>query len=101
MKYNQFNQAQEDGTLQFKVKVACFVAAEMVANELVTTPNHANRLIWAKHVFEQPDFEAFRMLSVAVAKNIGLTPTQVHDASDSAIQNAVNEAIDLFAQGAS
>lgn len=56
--YAELLQAAEHSGLRNKIRVACFVAAEIVRTELNTTANHANRLVWAKRVFENPVAEA-------------------------------------------
>lgn len=91
--------ASQNGTLTDKIKVACFIAAEVVRNEAPATTNHANRLTWAKQVFSNPDNEAKRMVWAVLAQNQAATLPQITGASDAAVQTAVNAAIDVFANG--
>jgi hypothetical protein len=90
---------KSNDTLRNKVEIACLVAAEVVRSESDQTANHANRLIWAKAVFEQPRIESERMLMAILAVNNTLTTGQITGASDAAIQTAVNNAVNVFAQG--
>lgn len=80
-----------------KVTAAAMIAAEAVRTESDTTPNHANRLLWAKQAFENPVAMANRMWPAILASNASLTQTQVLNANDAGIQTAVNNAIDVFA----
>ena len=83
-----------------RVTVACVIAAEAVRTESDQTANHANRLLWAARVFENPDFEAKRMLWALLAKHNSLTVGQLTGAPDADILTAVNGAVNLFATGA-
>lgn len=92
--------ASENETLRNKVRVACVVAAEVVRTELVSVTNHANRLGWAKSVFESPESVTQRMLWAVLAQNAGASLAAITGASDSTVQTAVNAAVDVFATGA-
>lgn len=89
--------ASENPTLNLKIRVACFIAAETVRNEVVTTPNHANRLLWAKNVFLNPGQESQRMLWAVLAQNKSFTLAQITGASDAQVQTAVDACVDIFA----
>ncbi len=95
--YDELLIVSENGTFKNRIKVACIVAAEMVRSELSSVTNHAARVVWAKAVFANPDAEANRMLWAVLAQNRTFTPAQITGATDTAIQNAVNAAIDVFA----
>lgn len=82
-----------------KIIAAVFVQAETIRNELVTTMNHANRVIWAKQAFVDPRKKAHEMFAALLAANAGATQLQVRGASDTAIQAAVANAVDIFATG--
>ena len=82
-----------------KVVVACVVAANGIKDELDTVDNHANRLLWAAGVFENPQHEAERMYWALLAANKDNTVEQITGALDSAIQTQVDDHIDLFATG--
>lgn len=91
--------ASQNGTLTDKIKVACFIAAEVVRNEAGATANHTNRLLWAKQVFGNPENEAKRMVWAVLAQNSAATLSVITGASDAAVQTAVNAAVDVFATG--
>lgn len=90
-------QAASNDTLGQKVRAACFIAAEKVRVEAGATTNHAARLVWAKSVFADPEKEGKRMVWAVVAQNAGFTLAQITGASDSAVQTAVDAAVDVFA----
>ena len=81
------------------VVVECVAAAEMVHNELDTTPNHANRLIWAAGVFVNPKQEAQRMYWALLAANRDLNVAAIKAATDEQVQAGVEAHINLFATG--
>ena len=91
--------AVEDPSLNKKVRIACVVAAEAVRVEAGATPNHANRLLWAKAVFEDPISAGERMIWAILAQNKDLTPAQIAGATDAQVQSGVENAIDVFATG--
>lgn len=97
--YAELNGEYSDGNLFIKVKVACFIAASAVTAEVNTTPNHTNRLLWAKLVYEDPDREARRMLWAVLAANQAQTLATIQGATDAQVQTAVNSTIDVFANG--
>jgi hypothetical protein len=97
--YAELEQESRDGTLFLKVKVACFIAANTIASEAGATPNHANRLLWAKQVYNNPESEARRMLWAVLAANQAQTLAAIVGATDAQVQTAVNGAIDVFANG--
>lgn len=97
--YAELITASQSGTLTDKIKVACFIAAEVVRNELGSVTNHTNRLIWAKQVFANPEGEAKRMVWAVLAQNQAATLAQITGASDASVQTAVNAAVDVFATG--
>ena len=90
-------QVAEDADLRIKMRQACAKAAQTIIDESAATPNHANRLTWAKAVLMSPDSFVERMLAYLIAKNSGLTVAQITGATDTDIQNAVNGAVDAFA----
>lgn len=98
--YDELLTASSNDALNRKVRVAVFVAAETVRTENTGVANHANRLVWAKSVFANPDLEAKRMIWAVLAQNKGATLAQITGASDAAVQTAVDAAVDVFATGA-
>lgn len=95
--YAELVQAFGDNTLRTKIMVACVVAAEGVRTAVVPPTNQAQRLVWAKRVFENPRAESERMVWAVLAQNSGATLAQITGASDSLVQTAVNAAVDVFA----
>lgn len=95
--YAEILSASSDPTLNNKIRVAVVIAAEAVRTENTATTNHANRLLWAKAVFANPDQEARRMVWAVLAQNAGFTLAQILGATDAAVQTAVNNAVDVFA----
>lgn len=87
-------------SLKERVSVACVVAAETIRIEADTVGNHANRLLWAKRVFENPMAEAGRMLPVLLAQNRAASAAAIEGATDEALQTAVDAAVNVFATGA-
>lgn len=95
--YAELLSASENDVLKNKIRVAVVIAAEVVRTEAGTVTNHANRLVWAKSVFTAPDTEAKRMMWAVLAQNQAATLAQITGATDATVQNAVNNAVDVFA----
>jgi nicotinic acid phosphoribosyltransferase len=83
-----------------RVAVACIVAADTIRTEPTTTANHANRMLWAKTAFMSPSDLATRMVMAVVAQNKAISAAQILAATDSTMQTAVLNAVDVFATGA-
>ena len=88
-----------DGTLKNRIEVACIVAAEGIRTEDEGTNNHANRLVWAKAAFTNPNVIRERMLMALLAANKDATVDTIQSVSDAALQTLVDAAVDLFADG--
>jgi hypothetical protein len=97
--YDELLLAAEDPGLNKRVRVACVIAADSICNELVSVTNHANRMLWAKSVFQNPGAEASRMLWAVLAQNKAATLAAITGANDATVQAAVNTAVDRFATG--
>ena len=97
--YAELSSAEQDGTLYTQVLVACWIAANTIMAEVNTTTNHANRLLWAKQVYYDPENTAHRMLRAVLAANQASTLAQIQGATDAQVQTAVTAAVDLFANG--
>lgn len=82
-----------------RVTMACVIVAEQVRTELPATANHANRLKWAREVFNDPVVAGGAMTWAVLAQNAQFTVAQIAGASDAAVQTAVANAVDVFAQG--
>lgn len=95
--YAELITASTNATLRDKIRVACVVAAETIRTELSSVPNHANRLLWAKRVFQRPEDAFEDMLWAVLAQNRSFTLAQITGATDASVQSAVDAAVDVFA----
>lgn len=95
--YAELLTASDDAPLNDKILVACFVAAEKVRTESASVANHVERLKWAQKVFVNPGAEKSRMVWAVLAQNRAATLLQITGASDSAVQDAVDTAVNVFA----
>lgn len=98
--YDEILQANGTTALINKVRVAVVVSATNIMGEADTTVNHANRMLWAKQVFADPAAMGQKMMWPVLAQNKALTLAQITGASDSAVQTAVDAAVNVFANGA-
>ncbi len=85
--------------LKNRIEVACIIAAETIRNEEVGTPNHANRLIWAKKAFVQLATIRDQMLMALLASNKTASIAAITGILDEALQTLVDDAVDIFADG--
>jgi hypothetical protein len=98
--YAEILLAAENEALRNKIRVACVVAAEVVRTEVpASNPNHANRMLWAKSVYADPEGTAKRMTWAVLGQNIAAPLATITGASDATVQTAVNAAVDVFATG--
>lgn len=81
------------------VRVATFVAATDIMTEDAGTTNHANRLIWAKQVFQNPDAAGLKMMYPVLAQNRSAPINSIINADDATVLTAVKAAINVFATG--
>lgn len=88
-----------DSELKNKITVAVSVEAAAIRDELPTTPNHANRLKWAKRALENADGEVEGMLKHLLSINKDADIATIQAASDATIQSGVSNAVDIFADG--
>jgi hypothetical protein len=88
-----------DPILTQKVTAACLIAADTIRQESGATGNHTNRLKWAKKVMSDPAAQGRAVLPGVIAANNAFTLAQINSASDAAIQTAVNNVVDIFADG--
>lgn len=96
--YAELYTLSSDPTLIAKVTTAIAVAAETIRTEEVTVPNHTARVQWALRALFNPDGEARKIMWVLMAQNKTQSVATISAASDTAIQTAVDSAIDLFIQ---
>jgi len=83
--------------LRNKITVAVGVAAETVRTEIVSTPNHTERVVWSKRTFANPQAVAQEILWSVIIANKDSSTSQITSASDAVIQANVDAVIDHFA----
>ena len=96
--YMEIHTLASNSDLIAKVTSAIAIAAENIRTEDVGTPNHDQRIAWAKRALLNPDGEARKLMWILLAQNASLTQAQILGADDAGIQSAVNNAIQLFAE---
>lgn len=97
--YEELASLMRHGMLEAKIGVAAVIAAEAIRTEDGGTVNHANRLLWAKAAATNPKAAAAEILPLLLAQNKANTSIQIQDATDPAIQTAVDSVVDIFATG--
>ena len=95
--YLELESLRNDSEMFGKVRVATWIAAETVRTEDPITVNHANRMLWAKAVFEGEQGKARQMFFGVLAANKDASLASITGATDTDIQTAVDAAVDLFA----
>jgi len=95
--YFELVEASNNSPLITRIQVACAVAAEKIRTEAEATPNHANRVKWAKEAFEDPGQAAKGILWSVLAQNRAATLAVILGASDALVQTAVDAAVDAVA----
>lgn len=88
------------GTLRDRLTAACVAQAEVIRTENTGTTNHANRVVWAKQAFQNPQAKANEMIWALMAQNASATQAQILAATDAQLLAAVAAAVDIFATGA-
>lgn len=96
--YAEMQSLRDYEPLRDRVRIACLVAADTIVQEAGSTANHANRMLWAKSVYQNPVGTANDMYWAVVIRNKGSTLTQIQTASDAAVQTAVDAMVNTFAQ---
>ena len=98
--YTELATLESEPALQEKVEVALWVAVHTIATEDPETPNHSNRLKHAKAILGDSDGFKQRYLKYLLAANADQEIATINSASDAAVQNHVDAAINIFADGA-
>ena len=83
--------------LRQQLRIAVVVAADSIRVEAPATVGHALRMAWALSAIKSPDSAAREMLWAVLAQNKAFTVAQITGASDSAVQSAVDAAVNLLA----
>lgn len=92
--YLELIDVYDNAEFRKRVMVACVVSAEIIRAEPVNTPKHAERVVWAKDAYLDPATAAKGLVWSVLAQNKQFTTQQILGATDSALQAAVNVAID-------
>ena len=87
------------GELRNRIEVACIITAEAIRVEDANTPNHDNRLIWAKAAFNSTTSIRDGMLKALLAANKDEDVATITGVADSALQTLVNAIVNMFADG--
>ena len=83
--------------LRQQLRIAVVVAADTIRAEAPATVGHTARMAWALSVMKNPNSAAQEMLWAVLAQNRTFTPAQITGAADSAVQTAVDSAVNLLA----
>lgn len=97
--YSELVTASNNSALITRIAVACAVAAEKIRSEPTSTPNHVNRLKWAKTAFYDPTDAARGLIWCVLAQNRAAPLIQITGADDATVQTAVDSAVDAVATG--
>lgn len=85
--------------LRAKTESAVCIASNTIRKELVTVPNHVERLVWARAALLSPRDKAEVILKMLLADNAGTTKATILAATDVTIQTLVNDSVNFFAVG--
>ena len=96
--YLELMTIRDDGDFQKRVSVACYVAANTIRSESAATQFHAERMVWAKRVFEGGGSIGL-MVWIVLVNNAQYTQAQILASTDAVLQTAVDNAVNLFAVG--
>lgn len=95
--YSDLRNLFDDSDLRNKIAVAVVIAAETIRTDVAPPANQTDRMAWAKRAFKNPQEVANEMLPALIAQNQDLAVSAIKGASDTAIQTAVDSAVDVFA----
>jgi hypothetical protein len=99
--YSELFGIASNADLRNKIAAAIAHKADQIRSEADTVPNNANRRLWAKEAFANPEAMAARMIWAILAANQAQTVNNILGATDAAILTAVGNAVDVFATGPS
>ena len=89
----------DNSVLRNNVSVCVGVWAETIWQEAPETPNHANRLVWARRAYSQPVTVARECLWAVIIANREYEVAQILAADDESILANVGDVVDMFATG--
>lgn len=84
-----------DERLRLKAKAAILIAAGGIRTEATTTTMHAERVLWADMVFQNPDAMRDRMMPALLSN--GSIQTNGADSPDNDIQFVISASVNDFA----
>ena len=90
--YVTMYRARQQPQLGMRVAVALLQTARGILTEASTTTNHANRLQWAMHTFQDPDAMTAKMIWAFVSVPAVASGT----ATDTQLQNVSDTIVDLY-----
>lgn len=82
-----------------RVIAAVLVVADTIRSEGTGITNHVNRLKWAKRAWASPQTVAQEMWGALLGADLAFTVAQITGASETAVIDAVKNAVDVFADG--
>lgn len=96
--YDECLQALESSALRNRARVSVIALTNIIRTEGTGVTNHALRMAWAKAAALNPDYYVVPMLWQAIIQNQASAANlaAVTGAADSAVQTAINSAVDLF-----
>lgn len=90
---------RNDTSFLNRITAAVAEQADVVRLESDQVANHANRLVWAKQAFTNPEAVAKTMLWGIISANRAFTAAQITGAADSALVGAVADLVNVYATG--
>ena len=88
-----YDQIYANPVIEKTVVVACLNVANTIFTEVGTTPNHAERLTWAKALLRNPYERSRQMIPALVVSPL----IQTGEYTDEDIQGIINTACFIFA----
>lgn len=94
--YTELHSLVTNVDLLNRIMTAVAIAAETIRTEAPATADHDKRMAWAKRALTNVDGTARQLMWVMIAQNKDFALSQITGATDAAIQNAVNSAVELL-----
>ena len=91
--YDELYTLAGDNALTDRIAVAISIKADAILNDGAAT---AEQKAWAKSAFSNPQGQAKAFQNAVLAANKDATVTQITNATDAAIQTAVDNAVTIF-----
>lgn len=91
--YLELIDVQDDSQFRARIMVACVVAAEVIRQEPDATPNHAERVKWARRAYSDPQAVARDIVWSVLAQNKQFPKGVILGVDDATLQTAVNAAL--------